>query len=167
MCIENRTGVYSKWNYHRVKRKMQDDEEIVRETSAANDNDSSTETEESDNALIYVPTNPLEWTSDHIASWVQWVSKKFKIFPSLEPVRFPDNGIELGKFTKADFWVCAGSKAGGDTLSKHFAHLLQIGTGIEDNLLGNDVDPGNHCFPLVLQQQRLATAKSRCENLDK
>ncbi|XP_065095208.1 DNA-binding protein D-ETS-6-like isoform X2 [Ochlerotatus camptorhynchus] len=142
MCIWKQTGVYSKWNYHRVKRKMQDDDEIVRETSAASDNDSSTEAEESDNALIYVPTNPLEWTSDHIASWVQWVSKKFKIFPSLEPVRFPNNGVELGKFTKADFWVCAGSKAGGDTLSKHFAHLLQIGTGIEDKLLGNDVDPG-------------------------
>ncbi|EAT41880.1 AAEL006533-PA [Aedes aegypti] len=139
MCITGRTGAGSKWNHHRVKRKMQDDDQFVREASAASE--SSTETEDSDNTLIYVPTNPQEWTSEHIASWVQWISKKFQIFPSLEPARFPNGGVELAKFTKADFWVCAGSKAGGNTLAKHFAHLLQIGTGIEDKLLGNDTDP--------------------------
>ncbi|XP_058815069.1 DNA-binding protein D-ETS-6-like [Topomyia yanbarensis] len=121
---------------------MQDDQ-FTRETITASDNsESSPEAEEeSDNPLIFVPTNPLEWTGEHICSWVQWVSKKFNVFPSLEPARFPCNGVDLAKFTKADFWVCAGSKAGGDTLSKHFAHLLQSGTGIEDKLLGNNIDP--------------------------
>lgn len=145
MCIRKRTGGCGKWNHHRVKRKMQNDDQFVREASAASDNESTTETEDSD--LIYVPTNPQEWTSEHISSWVQWISKKFKIYPSLEPARFPSGGVELAKFTKADFWVCAGSKAGGDTLANHFAHLLQNVTGIEDILLGNDIDPGNHCFP--------------------
>ncbi|XP_055539139.1 DNA-binding protein D-ETS-6-like isoform X1 [Wyeomyia smithii] len=121
------------------------DEENTRETIATgsdkHDSSSDAGEEESDNALIYVPTNPLEWTGEHVSSWVRWVSKKFNIFPNLEPVRFPNNGTDLVRFTKADFWVCAGSKAGGDTLAKHFAHLLQSGTGIEDKLLGNNVDP--------------------------
>ncbi|XP_055643401.1 DNA-binding protein D-ETS-6 [Toxorhynchites rutilus septentrionalis] len=119
---------------------MQDDE-FNRETIEVSENDSSSETEKSDNSPIYLPTNPLEWTSEDIGSWVQWVSEKFNIFPNLEPGRFPSNGVELAKFSKADFWVCAGSKAGGDTLSKHFAHRLQIGTGIEDISLANDTDP--------------------------
>ncbi|XP_058447745.1 DNA-binding protein D-ETS-6-like [Malaya genurostris] len=119
------------------------DAQFTRETIEASDNSESVSDtqEENDNPLIFVPTNPLEWTGEHISSWVQWVTKKFNIFPSLEPARFPCNGVDLAKFTKADFWVCAGSKAGGDTLSKHFAHFLQIGTGIEDRLLGNNIDP--------------------------
>ncbi|XP_053692519.1 LOW QUALITY PROTEIN: DNA-binding protein D-ETS-6 [Sabethes cyaneus] len=135
MCPRLRIEESSKWNYHRHRRKMHDDgsERIVI-------SDASPE-EESDSGLTYVPTNPLEWTDEHISSWVQWVSKNFEIFPSLEPARFPSNGVDLAKFAKADFWVCAGSKEGGDRLSKHFAYLLQTGTGIEDNLLANDVDP--------------------------
>lgn len=159
MCITDRTGVCSKWNHHRVKRKMQDDDQFVRETSAPSDNESSTETEDSD---IYVPNNPQDWKSEHISSWVQWISKKFNIYPDLVPARFPSGGIELANFTKADFWVCAGSKAGGDALAKHFAYHLQLGTGIEDKLLSNDTDPGNHhCFSptRVLPHSKISPGK--------
>ncbi|XP_001844046.2 DNA-binding protein D-ETS-6 [Culex quinquefasciatus] len=120
---------------------MQDDP-IAR--NSPEDGDTSEEGEESDgdSALIYVPTNPLEWTTEHIQSWVRWLSKKFQIFPPLEPVRFPTSGADLAKFTKADFWVCAGSKAGGNALARHYAHLRQIGSGgVEDSTLANDVDP--------------------------
>lgn len=124
---------------------MQDDP-IAR--NSPEDGDTSEEGEESDgdSALIYVPTNPLEWTTEHIQSWVRWLSKKFQIFPPLEPVRFPTSGADLAKFTKADFWVCAGSKAGGNALARHYAHLRQIGSGggVEDSTLANDVDPGNN-----------------------
>lgn len=102
---------------------------------------SSENSEDSDSALVYVPTNPLEWTTEHIHSWISWLSKKYEIFPPLEPVRFPTSGTDLAKFTKADFWVCAGSKAGGDILARFYAHHGQIGSGIEDSTLANDVDP--------------------------
>ncbi|KFB39880.1 Ets domain-containing protein [Anopheles sinensis] len=104
----------------------------------AEEHDSS---DDEDSEQIYVPNNPLEWTAEHVSAWTLWVSKNFEIFPPLEPARFPNGGEEIAKFTKADFWVCAGSKAGGDTCAKHFAHLMQRATGAEDKQLYNDVDP--------------------------
>ena len=63
--------------------------------------------------------------------------------------RFPQAGSELAPFTKADFWVCAGSAAGGNTLAKHFAHLVRhagrnkgSGSGGQQEL-ESDIDPGN------------------------
>lgn len=119
---------------------MQDDA-IARSSPEDDTSEESEESDEGDSALIYVPTNPLEWSTDHIQSWIKWLSKKFEIYPPLEPVRFPGSGADLAKFTKADFWVCAGSKAGGDALAKHFAHLRQIGGGVEDSTLASNVDP--------------------------
>uniref|UniRef100_A0AAG5D9I1 ETS domain-containing protein n=1 Tax=Anopheles atroparvus TaxID=41427 RepID=A0AAG5D9I1_ANOAO len=105
---------------------------------AAEERDSS---DEEDSEQIYVPNNPLQWTAEHVSAWTLWVSKNFDIFPPLEPARFPKSGDEIAQFTKADFWVCAGSKAGGDTLAKHFAHLMHRATGAEDKQLYSDVDP--------------------------
>jgi len=48
----------------------------------------------------------------------------------------------LCTLTKADFWVCAGSKRGGDLLAKHFAHLIHSATGRTQSSLLNDDDPG-------------------------
>uniref|UniRef100_A0A182QYI3 ETS domain-containing protein n=1 Tax=Anopheles farauti TaxID=69004 RepID=A0A182QYI3_9DIPT len=110
----------------------------------ATERDSTTDSESDDECeQIYVPNNPNEWTADHVTAWVSWVSKNFDIFPPLEPARFPALGQELVQFTKADFWVCAGSKAGGDTLAKHFAHHIRVGTGgTVDPELENAIDPG-------------------------
>ena len=116
---------------------MQDDPKA----SAKRNSDHSSSETESEDPLEFVPLNPSEWDENHIRTWIVWVSKKFNIFPSLEPGRFPKAGSDLCKFTKADFWVCAGSKIGGDTLSKHFAYLGQTGTGLQDRSLENDSDP--------------------------
>lgn len=122
---------------------MQDDPIARNSPEDDSSSTSSEDSEDSDSALVYVPTNPLEWTTEHIHSWINWLSKKYEIFPPLEPVRFPTSGTDLAKFTKADFWVCAGSKAGGDILARFYAHHRQIGSGggIEDSTLANDVDP--------------------------
>jgi ETS-type family, other len=44
--------------------------------------------------------------------------------------------------TKADFWVCAGSKEGGNIVAKHFAYLLYSVTGNEQKALLDEKDPG-------------------------
>ncbi|XP_049536981.1 DNA-binding protein D-ETS-6-like [Anopheles darlingi] len=99
------------------------------------------EDEEAESAQIYVPNDPREWNAEHVSTWLLWVSKNFHIFPPIEPARFPDSGQEIARFSKADFWVCAGSKAGGSALARHFAHLLHTGTGIEDRQLSSNTEP--------------------------
>ncbi|XP_040170294.1 DNA-binding protein D-ETS-6-like isoform X1 [Anopheles arabiensis] len=95
----------------------------------------------------YLPNDPHQWNAEHVSTWISWVSKKFDIFPPLEPARFPQAGSELAPFTKADFWVCAGSAAGGNTLAKHFAHLVRHagrnkGSGSDGQQeLESDIDP--------------------------
>ncbi|XP_049282722.1 DNA-binding protein D-ETS-6-like isoform X2 [Anopheles funestus] len=106
--------------------------------------DSSTDSEDGeDSEQTYVPNNPHQWNAEHVTAWISWVSKNFDIYPPLEPARFPPTGQEIAQFTKADFWVCAGSAAGGNTLAKHFAHLIHTGTG-DGNVgqkLASDIDP--------------------------
>jgi Sterile alpha motif (SAM)/Pointed domain len=92
--------------------------------------------------FFYCISDPKEWNTDHIEKWLIWASKKFKIHPPIEPCRFPDTGAELIEMTKADFWVCAGSKAGGNVVAKHFAYLLYSVTGNEQPSLIDDKDPG-------------------------
>ncbi|XP_052897356.1 DNA-binding protein D-ETS-6-like [Anopheles moucheti] len=108
----------------------------VRDSSPDND-------DEEDNGQTYVPNNPHQWNAEHVSAWILWVSKNFDIYPPLEPARFPPTGEEIAQFTKADFWVCAGSAAGGNTLAKHFAHLIHTGTGggYAGTRLATDVDP--------------------------
>lgn len=43
--------------------------------------------------------------------------------------RFPNTGAELVKMSRAEFWVCAGSKTGGNTLSNHISHMIYNTTG--------------------------------------
>uniref|UniRef100_A0A182MEW8 ETS domain-containing protein n=1 Tax=Anopheles culicifacies TaxID=139723 RepID=A0A182MEW8_9DIPT len=121
---------------------QQDEEDIYTECSQVRE--SSTDSDGEDSEQIYVPNNPHQWNAEHVSAWISWVSKNFDIFPPLEPARFPSTGQEIAQFTKADFWVCAGSAAGGNTLAKHFAHFIHIGTGDRNvgQRLASDIDPG-------------------------
>lgn len=103
--------------------------------------------EESKN-IVLVPGDPREWNSKHIESWLAWTSKEFNIIPSPLPNRFPTNGKEIAELSKAEFWVCAGSQYGGNTLAKHLAHLLQSSTGISKTSLLNNEDPGKKFYKL-------------------
>lgn len=87
-------------------------------------------------------TDPTEWNSNHIKTWLEWIASKFDITPVPIPSRFPTDGRELVTLTRADFWVCAGSKEGGNTLAKHMAHLLYGITGKWESPMLSDIDPG-------------------------
>ncbi|GAB0093409.1 hypothetical protein DMENIID0001_085040 [Sergentomyia squamirostris] len=94
------------------------------------------------NPMVLVPGDPAEWTGKHIESWLEWTTREFEIDPPPQPARFPTVGQELVTLTRADFWVCAGSKRGGNLLAKHIAHLIHSATGRSQSPLLCDEDPG-------------------------
>uniref|UniRef100_A0A1A9WKY6 ETS domain-containing protein n=1 Tax=Glossina brevipalpis TaxID=37001 RepID=A0A1A9WKY6_9MUSC len=95
----------------------------------------------SSNASTEVPVDPRVWNSDHIASWVTWMSKQFNLKPEPDILRFPTSGAELCKMTRAEFWVCAGSREGGIAFAKHLAFTLHSITGRESSPMLNDNEP--------------------------
>ncbi len=124
-------------------------EDVTNKEPTSNDVDPSAESSSDDD--IRLPTDPTEWTSDNIKTWITWVTKEFKLQPPPDHSRFPSDGKELVEFTRADFWVCAGSKLGGNTLAKHLAYLQHTATGRCTSPLNNDNDPGtDYVFVIVL-----------------
>lgn len=106
-----------------------------------NETETSTENND-DNNDDDVPTDPSVWNDTHIRSWLKWISKKFSIEPPLSSLRFPKHGNELVKLSKAEFWVCAGSKEAGNILAKYIAHIVQNATGVNMDSLLDENDPG-------------------------
>ncbi|XP_073821097.1 uncharacterized protein [Musca autumnalis] len=90
---------------------------------------------------VEVPVDPRVWNSDHISAWVRWMTKQFSIEPEPDITRFPTSGIELCSMSRADFWVCAGSRHGGILFAKHFAWTLHSVTGRETSPMLNDNEP--------------------------
>ncbi|XP_017075407.2 DNA-binding protein D-ETS-6 isoform X1 [Drosophila eugracilis] len=90
---------------------------------------------------VEVPVDPHAWTTADIACWVKWATQKFKLDPEPDVDRFPKDAQELCELTRADFWVCAGSRRGGMLLSKHFALSLYHATGRETSPMLNDNEP--------------------------
>ncbi|XP_034474754.1 DNA-binding protein D-ETS-6 [Drosophila innubila] len=106
------------------------------------DADANTDTDtESAPATPVLPVDPHAWTTEDIASWVKWLTRKVKIDPEPDITRFPKNGNELCQLSRADFWVCAGSRRGGILLAKHFAHSLYRATGRETSPMLNENEP--------------------------
>lgn len=93
---------------------------------------------------VEVPVDPHAWTSEDISSWVKWTTRKFKLDPEPDIARFPKDGQELCELSRADFWVCAGSRRGGMLLSKHFALSLYHATGRETSPMLNDNEPSEY-----------------------
>ena len=87
--------------------------------------------------------DPKEWDAANIKSWLTWMTKKFQLNPAPVLSRFPESGEALIKYSRADFWVCAGTKEGGNILAKYIAHLIHSSTGRSTSPLLNDNDPGN------------------------
>ena len=116
--------------------------ESVQENSV-NAVNSGNEDSDDEEEIVFVHRDPKEWSKDNIASWIKWISKKFKVYPKLEPGRFTENAEELAKFNKADFWVCSGSNIGGNVISKHYGYLMEKNEiGSAEKSLLNDSDPG-------------------------
>ncbi|KAL3266431.1 hypothetical protein HHI36_010605 [Cryptolaemus montrouzieri] len=82
-----------------------------------------------DDSMVLVPSDPLEWSSVHIASWLAWCSRKFGLAPRPDPSRFPGSGPELCDLTRQDFEENAGSERSGTILAKYIAHLRHSVTG--------------------------------------
>lgn len=98
---------------------------------------------ENETSLVMLPSDPRVWNMQHIETWINWITKQFNLDPAPISNRFPESGKELCTLSKADFWVCAGSREGGNKLATHFAHLLYSVTGEVQSHLLNDNDPGN------------------------
>ncbi|XP_075154131.1 DNA-binding protein D-ETS-6-like [Haematobia irritans] len=90
---------------------------------------------------VEVPVDPRVWNSDHIAGWVRWMTKQFRIEPEPDISRFPTSGAELCTMSRAEFWVCAGSREGGKLFAKHFALTLHHATGRETSPMLTDNEP--------------------------
>lgn len=106
--------------------------------SEENEEDEDDEEEQGDPVL---PRDPRVWDAAHIRSWVKWITRQFNIEPKPDLSRFPTNGQELCELSKADFWVCAGSKDGGIIVAKYIAHLLYSVSGRETSPMLNDNEP--------------------------
>lgn len=119
-----------------------ENEEEVKTQNVSSGNESS----ESD--IIFLPGDPREWEADHIEQWLTWATKQFKIDPPLQKEKFPETGEEVCKMTKADFWVCAGTKYGAEKLAKYLAHSLYKVTGKEEQELLSDEDPSKYISDL-------------------
>lgn len=89
-----------------------------------------------------ISKDPSEWNTLNIKTWLEWVTKQFSISPKPVLSRFPSTGRELIELSRADFWVCAGTKTGGNILAKHIACRIQSATGRIMDLLFCDKDPG-------------------------
>lgn len=112
-----------------------------KKTPEKTSDDSELDRDTPDSDLVLVPRDPNEWDTDHIKQWLAWASRKFKIDPPAQLDRFPETGKELCDMSKAEFWVCAGSKYGGDTLAKHIAHLIYCISGVEKEEFLSSEDP--------------------------
>lgn len=87
------------------------------------------------------------------------MGKTKNIQPAPIPSRFPQTGEELVTLSRAEFWVCAGSKYGGNTLAKHLAFIIRDATGRCTSPLTNENDPGNEkTFPLFIIMKELIFA---------
>ncbi|KAH8409515.1 hypothetical protein KR222_007699 [Zaprionus bogoriensis] len=101
----------------------------------------ASDTESEPPSPVVVPVDPHAWTAEDIAGWVKWLTRKFKIEPEPDITRFPKDGKELCQLSRADFWVCAGSRLGGILLAKHFALSLYRATGRETSPMLNENEP--------------------------
>lgn len=131
--------------------------ESVQKNNKSRENSGAEDSEEEDSSIVFVPRNPCEWNQENIASWIVWLSKKFKIHPKLEPGRFPQDALELTKFTKDCFWVCAGSNIGGNIIAKHYGYLLKNAS------LASDAHPDES---LINRIQSLVSETDPGTNLD-
>lgn len=95
---------------------------------------------------IFISIDPSEWNKLNIKSWLDWITKEFKLNPAPVLSRFPSNGKELVELSRAEFFVCAGSREGGNKLAEHIAYLIHDATGRNIRSLLHREDPGISFF---------------------
>ncbi|XP_026666976.1 DNA-binding protein D-ETS-6-like isoform X2 [Ceratina calcarata] len=83
-----------------------------------------------DSEQVMVPSDPSEWNSNHIKSWISWCSRTFSIEP-ISSVIFPSTGKELLNLS-SDYWQ---DIPGGKILARHLGYLRFQATGIQTSSL--------------------------------
>ncbi|CAK9805057.1 DNA-binding protein D-ETS-6 [Anthophora plagiata] len=87
----------------------------------------STEVDDMELEPVMVPSDPSEWNSNHITSWLSWCSRVFSIEPAPSAIQFPSTGKELLKLS-SDYWQ---SFPGGKILARHLGCLQFQATGVQ------------------------------------
>ncbi|RLU18462.1 hypothetical protein DMN91_008819 [Ooceraea biroi] len=96
---------------------------------------------------IMVPSDPSEWNSGHIASWISWCARTFSLKLSSTATLLPSSGKELLKLSLRHWQDIAGGTA-GCVLARHLGHLRLQATGVHiPDLLQEDTD--NERFSLL------------------
>ncbi|KAB0799567.1 hypothetical protein PPYR_07447 [Photinus pyralis] len=112
-----------------------DNESLIGNLNSSEDDSSDGDI---DNAMVLVPSDPLEWTADHIKSWLTWATKKFGLNPIPETAKLPESGSALCEMSRAEFETFAGTPRAGALLAKHIAHLRHSVTGRASSPLNID-----------------------------
>ncbi|XP_054260507.1 DNA-binding protein D-ETS-6-like [Macrosteles quadrilineatus] len=93
------------------------------------DSVNSEDKEESQDEMVLVPSDPAEWTASHIASWLRWCSRQFRLVPRPDPSQLPSSGDLLVALSRKQLQDLSGSRRTGRLLSMHLAHLRHPLTG--------------------------------------
>jgi hypothetical protein len=87
-----------------------------------------------------MPTDPAEWNTAHVRSWLKWSTRQFSLNPEPDADKFPTSGAELLELSRAEFEAKAGSSRAGRLLAIHLAHLRHSVTGRSSSPLHDHVD---------------------------
>ncbi|CAB3365514.1 Hypothetical predicted protein [Cloeon dipterum] len=91
--------------------------------------------DDADQQLVLVPTDPSEWSEQHVRQWLEWACKQFAL-PPLDPCDFPKSGSELCALSRSQLLSLAGARA-GSVLAAHLANLKHSVTGRSPSPLGD------------------------------
>lgn len=79
--------------------------------------------------IIFFITDPSEWNSIHMKSWLTWCTRKFSLKPAPDPAKFPASGSDLCDLTRSEIEKRTGNARSAAILAKHLACLRQSVTG--------------------------------------
>nr|XP_012234028.1 PREDICTED: transcriptional regulator ERG-like [Linepithema humile] len=105
--------------------------EIVSENNKDSDDSNNEDSDDPhvESERIMVPSDPSEWNSDHISSWISWCSRTFSIKSKPIAAILPPTGKELLKLSLQDWQDICGSTE-GCILARHLGHLRLQATGV-------------------------------------
>ncbi|XP_029162133.1 transcriptional regulator ERG-like [Nylanderia fulva] len=120
---------------------------IVSESNEKNDDRFNNEdTDRLESEQIMVPSDPSEWNSSHIASWISWCGRTFSIKP-IAALLLPSTGKELLKLSQRDWQKIGG--LGGRILARHLGYLHLQATGVHTPDLLQEDDDSTERFSLL------------------
>lgn len=79
--------------------------------------------------LIELCIDPLDWTNEHVASWLKWCVKQLELWPIPRPEDFPNTGYELCSLSRTEFDRRSRNRRSGRLLLLHLSLLRQSVTG--------------------------------------